>query len=140
MTNYKSLSGLSIAAIAFLATAAPSFSQAKADQPSANTQNLQTVVIEQTLAVNRGMILPAIIPSATPAPTTKPVTLSASSFEVKNQFMAPAGGRFTNQLNLNPASADFSGRKQYKVDDEGATATSTRKITFVPSRGLKLPQ
>jgi hypothetical protein len=141
MTNYKSLSGLSIAAIALLATAAPCFSQGQSDHSASNTQNVQTVAIEQTVASNREMTVPTNSRFAKPVPTTRPVTLSASNFEVKSQFMAPTNSRFTNQINLDPAATDdLSGKKQYRSDDQDASATSTKNITFVPSRGQKIPQ
>jgi hypothetical protein len=86
------------------------------------------------------MTVPTDSRIAKPAPTTKPVTLSAANFEVKSQFMAPTNGRFTNQINLDPPAADLNSKKQYNSDDQDTKASSAKHITFVPSRGQKIPQ
>lgn len=150
MTRHKTISSLSIAAIALLAAAVPSFAQAQLDQSSRDMQrSVDTQAIEQTIASNTELIAAAKLRVTTPATsevvknvtrTTSP-RLSASTFKLQNNFTSGASSQFvSSKPTFNYASpSDPSARKQFRSDDYDSSSTGRKLVTFVPSRGQKLP-
>jgi hypothetical protein len=149
MTTHKTISSLSIAAIALLAVAAPSFAQ---DQSGKDTQSSTSAPAVATLAANTGLrastktrVAPTtpkaeLISAGSVAPTAKPLVLSSRTFKGQNQFTKAESSRFVNQVNFNaPAPKDPKAKKQFRGDDN-SDMSGRKLITFVPSRGQKLPQ
>ena len=152
MTTHKTISTLSIAAIALLAAAAPSLAQVQSEQPSKDTQSsLAAPVVELTLASNRELAATTASRVATTevkrttvnnsAPTAVSFKLPASAFKVTNHFTSAESQRFVNQqVNFNDAGPkDPTAKKQFRADDD-ESGSRTKSVTFVPSRGQKLPE
>ncbi len=152
MTTHKTISTLSIAAIAFLAAATPSLAQVQSEQSSKDLQgSLAAPAVEQTLASNRDLAGATASRVATTevkrtsvnnaAPTTSPIKLSASAFQVPNHFTSAESRRFVSQqVNFSDAGPkDPTAKKQFRADDD-ESVSRTKGITFVPSRGQKLPE
>ena len=149
MTRHKTISSLSIAAIALLAAAAPSFAQTQSDQSGKDTPgSVATPAIEQTIASNRE--LTAVTRSragATEVERTnvKPASsfiLPARAFKVPDHFTSAETSRFVNgQMNfMNAGPSDPTAKKQFRADDDSANSSRAKGVTFVPSRGQKLPE
>lgn len=152
MTTHKTISTLSIGAIAFLAAAAPSLAQVQSEQSSKDLQgSLVAPAVEQTLASNRELAGANASRVATTevkrtsannaAPTASPIKLSASAFKVTNHFTSAEGRRFVKQQgNFNDAGPkDPTAKKQFRAGDD-ESVSRTKGVNFVPSRGQKLPE
>lgn len=150
MTRHKTISSLSIAAIALLAAASPSFAQTQSEQSGSVTPGtVATPVIEQTLASNRELTATKSRVAATEvektsvnnaARTARPFVLPANAFKVPNHFTSAEASRFVNgQMNFsNAGPSDPGAKKQFRADDEDNS--KPKRITFVPSLGQKLPE
>lgn len=151
MTRHKTISSLSIAAIALLAAASPSFAQTQSEQSGSVTPgSVVTPVIEQTLASNRELtattrsrvaateVEPTSVNNA--ARTARPFVLPANAFKVPNHFTSAEASRFVNgQMSFsNAGPSDPGAKKQFRADDEDNS--KPKRITFVPSLGQKLPE
>ncbi len=153
MTRHKTISKLSIAAFALLAAAVPSFAQAQLDQSSRDMQvSVETQAIEQTIASNAELIAAAKGGVTTPSTSevdrssvknvTRPASpkLSAGAFKLQNNFTSVSSQFVSPKLTFNYDSPSApSARKQYRSDDYDSTSTGRKLVTFVPSRGQKLP-
>lgn len=150
MTRQKTISSLSIAAIALLAVAVPTFAQAQSAeaQPSAMTQ-----ASEEPAVSNTELIAATKVRGAAPATfefertrfddstrTVKQPKLSASDFKARNSFTSATSSHFVSP----PLSASYfvptdpTAKKQFNSDDyEGSKGR--KAVTFVPSKGQKLP-
>ena len=147
MTRHKTISSLSIAAIALLAAAAPSFAQTQSDQSG----KVGTPTMEQTIASNREFtsVTRSRAAATEVAPTTvnnnraaRSFVLPANAFKVPNHFTSAEASRFvTGQMNfLNAGPSDPTAKKQFRADDDSANSSRAKGVTFVPSRGQKLPE
>ena len=153
MTRHKAISSLSIAAIALLAASAPSFAQTQSDQSGKDTSgSVATPAIEQTIASNRELtavtrsragtteVEPTSVNNA--ARTASSFILPANAFKVPNHFTSAEASRFINQqMNfINAGPSDPTARKQFHAGDDSANSSRAKGVTFVPSRGQKLPE
>jgi hypothetical protein len=154
MTSHKTISSLSIAAIALLVAAAPSFAQAQLDQSSRDMQSsVDTQAIEQTIAFNTEFISGAKLRVATPATsevertavknftrTARPM-LSASDFRVQSNLTAGTDSQFvTPKMSFYyDGVTEPNARKQFRSDDYDPSSNGRKALTFVPSRGQKQP-
>jgi hypothetical protein len=61
---------------------------------------------------------------------------------VPNHFTSAEASRFVNQqMNfINAGPGDPSAKKQFRADDDGSDNSKAKRLTFVPSRGQKLPE
>jgi hypothetical protein len=148
MTTHKTISSLSIAAIALVAAAVPAMAQGQTE-PSGKSVSSVGVTTVQTIASNlessavrkSRSITPKVEPAANNAVrTNKPLVLSASAFKGQNQFTATAkNSDFANQVNFKDAGPiDPGAKKQFRADE--SEITRTKEVAFVPSRGQKLPE
>ena len=149
MTRQKTISSLSIAAIALLAVAVPTFAQAQSAevQPSAVTQ-----ASEQTAVSGTELIAATKPRGGAPAMfefertrfndstrTVKHPKLSASDFQPRHSFTSATSSHLVNP----PLTASYfmptdpTAKKQFRSEDNDAS--KRRTLTFVPSRGQKLP-
>jgi len=144
MTTHKTISSLSIAAIALMAAAVPAMAQSQTE-PSAKSAQVDsaTTVIEQTIASNLESATVrksrAITPNVEPA-ASKPVVLSTSAFKGQSHFTSAANNsNFANQVNFKDAGPiDPEAKRQFRADE--SDSTRTKSVAFVPSRGQKLPE
>jgi hypothetical protein len=147
MTRQKTITSLSIAAIALLAVAVPTFAQAQSaeDQPSAATQASEekTVSGAELIAATkmRGTTFEferARFNDSTR--TVKQPKLSASDFKAHNSFTSATSSHFVSpQLSASYfVPTDPTAKKQFNSEEyEGSKGR--KLVTFVPSRGQKLP-
>ena len=143
MTKHKTISSLSIAAIALVAAAAPALAQGQTE-PSGKNVLGATPAVEQTIASNlessavrkSRVTTPEVEPATNAARTVKPLALSA--FKGQNHFTSTASSSsFVNQVNFK-APIDPVAKKQFRADE--SEISRTKQVAFVPSRGQKLPE
>ena len=148
MTTHKTISSLSIAAIALMAAAVPAMAQAQTE-PSGKSVSGDgaTTVIEQTIASNiessivrKSRATTNVEPAANNAVRARKLVLSASAFKGQNNFLSTANhSNFANQVNFKDAGPiDPGARKQFRADE--SDVTRTKSVAFVPSLGQKLPE
>jgi hypothetical protein len=149
MTTHKTISSLSIAAIALMAAAVPAMAQGQTE-PSGKSVSSDgaTTVVEQTIASNlesstvrSRAINPNVEPAANSAArANKPLVFSASAFKGQNHFTATANNNnFANQVNFKDAGPiDPGAKRQFRADE--SEITRTKSVAFVPSLGQKLPE
>jgi hypothetical protein len=149
MTRHQTISSLSIAVIALLAVAVPSFAQAQSNR---DARSPVVTASEQSIVSNTELIAATKSPAGTPAitkaertsvsnitRTASPLKLSASSFMVQNHYTSATSSHFVPQQTFSIAApGDPTARKQFRADDDDVS-TGTKLVTFVPSRGQKLP-
>jgi len=146
MTTRKTISSLSIAAIALMAAAVPAMAQGQTE-PSGKSASGDGVTTVQTIATNlessavrkSRSITPKVEPAANNAVrSNKPLVLSASAFKGQNQLTANHSN-FANQVSFKDAGPiDPGAKKQFRADE--SEITRTKEVAFVPSRGQKLPE
>lgn len=149
MTTHKTISSLSIAAIALVAAAVPALAQDQSE-PSGKNASGATTVVEQTIASN--LESSAVRKSHVTTPerepvaasnvvrTVKPLVLSANAVKGQDRFTSAAiGSRFVNPVNFKDAGpVDPQAKKQFRADE--SEISKTKQVAFVPSRGQKLPE
>ena len=149
MTTHKTISSLSIAAIALMAAAVPAMAQGQTDPTGKSVSgNGATTVIEQTIASNiesstvrkSRATTPSLEPAANNAVRAGKLVLSASAFKGQNNFTSTANhSNFANQVNFKDACpVDPGAKKQFRADE--SDVTRTKSVAFVPSLGQKLPE
>jgi len=145
MTKQKTISSLSIAAIALVAAAVPALAQGQSESSSKNASITgATSAAEQTIAMNlvssavrkARLVTPEAEPAAGDvAHNIKPLVLSA--FKGQNDFTSAASS--IQQVNFKDAAPiDPLAKKQFHADE--TEINRTKQVAFVPSRGQKLPQ
>lgn len=146
MTKHKTISSLSIAAIALVAAAVPALVQGQTEPSGKNA----TPAVEQTIAFNLESTAVRKSRITTPevelvkannvARTVKPLVLSSSAVKGQNNFTSAASSsRFASQVNFNEAGpVDPQAKKQFRTDE--SEISKTKQVVFVPSRGQKLPE
>ena len=148
MTTHKTISSLSIAAIALMAAAVPAMAQGQTE-PSGKSVSGDgaTTVIERTIASNiessivrKSRATTNVDPAANNAVRAGKLVLSASAFKGQNNFLSTANhSNFANQVNFKDAGPiDPGARKQFRADE--SDVTRTKSVAFVPSLGQKLPE
>jgi len=131
MTRHKTVSSLSVAATAILFAAIPCFAQAQHDASGTATA---IDITQPTLAMNRDLAPKRIASSTrTSSKATQP-KLSEAMFT--NSVSAGQPLIISPEVSFEPR-ADIS-KKQFSADDYSGPAPRPR-VTFVPSRGQKLP-
>jgi hypothetical protein len=137
MSTHKRLSHLSIAAAALLTVAVPSFAQTKSFDPRTEATSAGQVVAfnreHNAVPVERlNRTLENVANIATSAAPAK-AKLRASQFSLSDNnlgFTKPQTR--TYEVRLDQSIDQFNG-------DNDAGSTSSKRITFVPSRGPKYP-
>ena len=145
MTRHKTISSLSIAAIALFAAAS---TQAQTEPSGKNASITSATVVEQAIASNLESSAvrksrantPVVEPAVKNARTAKPLVLSASAFKGQNNFTSAAStSSFVNQVNFKSAGpVDPGAKKQFRADE--SEVSRTKDVAFVPSKGQKLPE
>jgi hypothetical protein len=141
--NYT-FSNLPIAAIVLLISSLPCLAQVTANE---STSVLAVADNGPTFALNKTMR--AVPPSTLSTPSIEdtavtvksverksPLNLSAATFKVSDQFSVNSKSLTRTQLNSEVVAPDS--KEQFRLDDDTLT-TQRSKVTFVPSRGFKLP-
>ena len=140
--NYT-FSNLPIAAIVLIISSLPCLAQVTANE---STSVLAVADNGPTLALNKTLRAVPLSTLSTPsiedtAVTVKsvehksPLNLSAATFKVSDQFSVNSKSFTRTQLNSEVVAPDS--KEQFRLDDD--TPTQRSKVTFVPSRGFKLP-
>ena len=138
MTRHKTISNLSIAATTILFAAISGVAQTETNESNAATTSPAAItIIQPALAMNRELApRRAAVSTATEKRASQPV-LSAGMFKQSaNQFSADAGQRFiaSQKITFEPRAEITKNRA-----DENSGPAPRPRITFVPSRGQKLP-
>lgn len=150
MTTHKTLSSLSIAAIALMAAAVPALAQSQTEPSGQNASANGAAAVEQTIASNlesstvrkSRVSTPEVklVAASSAARTNKLLMLSAGAFKGQNHFTSTANNSgFANQVNFKDAGPiDPAAKKQFRADE--SEISKTKQVAFVPSRGQKLPE
>jgi hypothetical protein len=140
MTSHKTISSLSVAATVVFFAAIPCFAQSRQDDAGAATSAQAAInIMQPTVALNRDRMPRRAIASTAAdekvARANQP-GLSAAMFEQSaDQFSAGASQRL-----MTSAQSDFGPRADISKQHFSNDSASCPRITFVPSRGQRLPQ
>jgi hypothetical protein len=140
--NYT-FSNLPIAAIVLLVASLPCLAQVTANE---STSALAVADNGSTLAMNN--VFRAVPPTVSSVASIEDAAVTSKSVErVKSPKLTPAMFRVSEESSLNSKvftrtqlSSEVSSpdsKEQFRVDADTPTASS--KVTFVPSRGFRLP-
>jgi len=134
MTTHQKLSSLSIATIALLAAAVPCLAQGQSRESRSETVSTITVV-EPTLALNRtNSGTRKSTPATAPTASANQPKFSLNMFKQSDKFSANEAPRFmTSPANVYEPKVDPKDKQFRDVD------SSSRRLSFVPSRGQTLP-
>jgi hypothetical protein len=135
MTRHKKVSSLAVAATTVLLAAIPCFAQARHDDSGAATTAPAAInIMQPMLAMNRDLAPKRVASSSRAGAKAIQPKLSEAMFTQS----AGAGQRLIAlpDVSFEPRS-DIS-KKQFSTDDYSGPAPRPR-VTFVPSRGQKLP-
>lgn len=152
MTKSKTISSLSIVAIAWLMAAVPSFGQSQSNREAQSS--IATQAGDQVIGSNTELIARKKVGTATPPafvversrvktviPTVSPLMLSTSTVKRHFNFNASTSGRFvSSQLVFKDGPKDPHARKQFRWDDDDFSGRGRKLVSFIPSRGQKLPE
>jgi hypothetical protein len=142
MTTHKTISSLAIAVIAVLAAAAPSFAQSNSTDFVAANRVVAAPGSGLNLTSDRHLVAP-VAKTGAPAVESTHVAESSRGLSVES-FMAPVQFSVVkDQPSFAPeyklyATPTYNSKPQFSSDDDTQSRTGNR-ITFVPSRGQKLP-
>ena len=138
MRKNNTLSNLPIAAILMLVASLPCLAQVTANE---STSTLAVADSGPTLSLNKTMRAVPLTVEETPvtpknvADSKRVKSLSPALFKMPNQFSTDSkfvsGPQLANDLD----APDF--KRQFSIDDD--TPIQRSRVTFVPSRGFRLP-
>jgi len=131
--NYT-FSNLPMAAIVLLVASLPCLAQATASESSSALAVAENIPTQASSRIFRA------VPNTTEdiAVTSKSVErvkLSAATFKVSSEFTADS--TYFSKTRIANESYTTDSREQFRLDDDSSMKRS--KVTFVPSRGFKLP-
>ena len=131
-------SRLAIAAIILIAAAIPSFAQTKSADVSARTVHAAPGSGLE-LAFHRTPVSTADFRTIEPTDSVKraPVTLTAAMF-TSAPFDYVGQKTFTPQFTIYDTN-QIDSKVQFSTDSDGAMTPSKHRVTFVPSKGQKIP-
>ena len=135
MSNQKTLSQLSFVVIALLAAALPCLAQTKSTQ----SRNNQT----GDMSLRQGTEVAALGSERLNVSKSEPKPAETAVFEQRNMTRARFLQSIDQVSSVSPSflttisESDWQKTQRLANNDE---QTSARRITFVPSRGQKLPQ
>ena len=138
MSNQKTLSQLSFAAVALLAAAIPCLAQTEspnARHSQAGAPNLAQTAEIAALRNERLSVHKAAPKTASEAKVNKTATPSSDKFNRAIAQVTSNTTGFSNSTTL--SESDWQKTRRLANDDE---SSSSKRITFVPSRGQKLPE
>ena len=134
----KTFTKLSIAAVVLLAGAIPCFAQTQSIAYAADVKSsrLELALDKESCATSpvAGFVVePKTVSDIKTSPTLTPAAFKTSDHFVKtkNNFSGEAQTIWTT-------ATSFSSKRQFKSDESNAQ-TSGNRVTFVPSRGPKVP-
>lgn len=144
MTKQKTISSLSIAAIALVAAAVPALAQEQTESADMKSMNGATSsVVAQTIASN--LESSALRKSRAVTPKVEPATgnaahdskrLSLSAFNGQNNFTSVTSS--IEQVTFKNTAIDPEAKRQFRADE--TETDSNKHVAFVSSRGQKLPE
>lgn len=142
MKKNITFANLLIAAIAFLAATVPCFAQSASTEGSAGATSVSTTSGSGvTLALNkvRPATAAARVRESAVSPTTAAAKntpkLSPSAFKVSDEFTT-GSKHFVGTVQLYESDT-LESKRQFRLDEH--TPTESSKVTFVPSRGPRMP-
>jgi hypothetical protein len=142
MKKNITLTNLLLAAVAFLAATVPCFAQsASTESPADSTSVSSTRDSGVTLALNNVRATApafrfreaAVSPTTTVAKNT--LKLTPSAFKVSDELTS-GSERFFGTAQIYQSDT-LDSKRQFRVDED--TPTEQSKVTFVPSRGPRMP-
>jgi hypothetical protein len=148
MTKNKTLSNLSMAVVALMAATVSCFAQNQSSETRSETPS--SVVAQNnslSLAFDRNPFAGAASrfdsradernSVVEPKTTRSKLNLSAATFEVSTQVTNENKAFLGSQLNVMTDVVKFDSKQQFRADDYAPHKTP--KISFVPSRGPRMP-
>ena len=134
MTNQKRLSQVSLAAIALLAAALPCLAQTELSNRRNALQTAQTNEIAILHNERHGVVKAE--PKATSADNANAKSANASRNKLNEGFALATSSTASFSSHATISESDWQKTRRVR---NAAESTATRTITFVPSRGQKLP-
>ena len=142
----KTFTKLSIAAVVLLAGSIPCFAQ---------TQSIAYAADAKSTAVGSGLELALNRQSSVTSPLTgfvvvepknvadtKHVTspaLTAAAFKTSDHFVKAENNFSGDSQTIWSTKTSINSKPQFRINDESNAQTSRNRVTFVPSRGPKVP-
>lgn len=138
--NYT-FSNLPMAAIVLLVASLPCLAQVTANESSsalAVAGNVPTVASNKVfhpVPTSVEDIPVTLVTSKRVESSKSPLNLTAATFKVSNEFSMDS--KFFSKTQIATETYTPDSKEQFRLDDN--TETKNSKVTFVPSRGFKLP-
>jgi hypothetical protein len=131
--NYT-FSNLPMAAIVLLVASLPCLAQATASESS------NALAVADNIPTQASSRIFRVVPNATEdiavtSRSVEHVKLSAATFQVSSEFSTD--NKYFSKTQIANESYTTDSREQFRLDDDNSTKRSN--VTFVPSRGFKLP-
>jgi hypothetical protein len=136
MKTNRTFANLPVAAILLLVASLPCFAQVTGNESTsvvAVANNGQTVALKMTLRAVPPSLEETTVSSKNVDRTKSPLNLTPATFKVSDQFNLDS--TFLSGTQLKREAPDS--KQQFRLDDD---TTSRSTVTFVPSRGPRLPQ
>jgi len=136
--NYT-FSNLPMAAIVLLVASLPCLAQVTANESSsalAVAGNVPTVASTKTFHPVPTSTEDIAVTSKSVERTKSRLNLTADTFKVSNEFSMDS--KFFSRTQISTETYTPNSKEQFRLDDD--TQSKNRKVTFVPSRGFKLPE
>lgn len=137
MTKHSKLSSLLIAVTATFIAAVPCFAQTQSDEPRTDVSSAPAIsVVESAMALNREIPRKRIDVAT---PSVERPRLSADMFvSTGDRFTNSSGDGFTAPSAFVYEPIGETSTKQFRAERDPEHVSRPR-VTFVPSRGPKLP-
>jgi len=135
--NYT-FSNLPMAAIVLLVASLPCLAQVTANESTsalAVAGNAPTAASNKVFHPVPTSVEDIEVTSRNVERVKSPVSLTAATFKVSSEFNMDS--KFFSRTQISTEAYTPASKEQYRLDDDIKTKSS--KVTFVPSRGFKLP-
>ena len=135
--NYT-FSNLPMAAIVLLVASLPCLAQVTASDSSsalAVAGNVPTVASNTVFHPVPTSVEDTAVTSKSVERVKSPLNLTPATFKVSNEFNMDS--KFFSRTQISTEAYSPDSKEQFRLDDD--TQTKSSKVTFVPSRGFKLP-
>ena len=137
MKKSYTFSNLPMAAIVLLVASLPCLAQATASESSsalAVAGNVPAVASNKVFHPVPTSVEDTLVTSKSVERVKSP-SLTAATFKVSNEFSMDS--KFFSKTQISTDTYTPDSKEQFRLDDD--TQTRNSKVTFVPSRGFKLP-
>lgn len=139
--NYT-FSNLPMAAIVLLVASLPCLAQATANESSSalavagNVPTVASIKVFHPVSTSVEDTPVTLVTSKRAESRKSPLNLTVATFKVSNEFSMDS--KFFSKTQIATEAYTPDSKEQFRLDDD--TQTKNRKVTFVPSRGFKLPE